>query len=133
MNGGQHDGQPGKRIIYVQTASLAYLARHGMPLGRIGRPEVAWCGDMDLASHAWELLKYGPLDVHVAIGEPVPLNDFTDRKVLARHTEKQIRDTVVGLLRGREGGEAIQSVPPSAAWARAWPPASNAGNNATWI
>ncbi len=54
--------------IYVQTLALAYTRQQGLPLGRRGRPIVAWYGDMEIASHAWELLKRGPLDVHVRVG-----------------------------------------------------------------
>lgn len=84
----------------VQTISLVYTALHGLPLGRAGRPHVGWYGDMEMQSHAWALLKSGPLDVHVHIGEPVPLAAFADRKELARHSEDEIRAAVVGLLRG---------------------------------
>ena len=54
-----------------------------------GGPMVAWYGDMDLASHAWRLLGLGPLDAHIRIGPPVPLDDFADRKALARYAEEQ--------------------------------------------
>jgi 1-acyl-sn-glycerol-3-phosphate acyltransferase len=84
----------------VQTVSLVYTARHGLPLGRAGRPGVGWYGDMEMQSHAWQLLKGGPLDVHIRIGAPVALASFADRKALARHSEDEVRRNVVGLLRG---------------------------------
>ncbi|NIR61423.1 MAG: 1-acyl-sn-glycerol-3-phosphate acyltransferase, partial [Gammaproteobacteria bacterium] len=71
----------------VQTLALTYTRLHGLPLGRRGRPQVAWYGDMDMASHAWKLLGLGPLDANIRIGPPVPLDDFPDRKALARYTE----------------------------------------------
>jgi 1-acyl-sn-glycerol-3-phosphate acyltransferase len=46
------------------------------------------------------LLKAGPLDVRVKIGPPVPLEQFTDRKTLARYSEEEVRAGVVQLLRG---------------------------------
>jgi 1-acyl-sn-glycerol-3-phosphate acyltransferase len=55
---------------------------------------------MDLASHAWRLLGLGPLDAHIRIGAPVPLDDFADRKALARYAEDKVRGDVVELLRG---------------------------------
>lgn len=98
--------------IYVQTIGLAYTHQYGLPLGRRGRPLVAWYGDMEIASHAWDLLKRGPLDVHVRIGEPVPLSDFADRKALASFTEEQVRDAVADILMPRRAapapGEAVQ-------------------------
>jgi len=98
--------------IYVQTIGLAYTHQYGLPLGRRGRPLVAWYGDMEIASHAWDLLKRGPLDVHVHVGEPVPLSDFADRKALASFTQEKVRGAVAGILTPRRAvhapGEAIQ-------------------------
>ncbi len=86
--------------ISAQTLALTYTKLHGLPLCRRGRPLVAWYGDMDLASHAWRLLGLGPLDAHIRIGPPVPLDAFPDRKALARYAEDKVRNDVVDLLRG---------------------------------
>ena len=86
--------------ICVQTLALTYTKLHGLPLCRRGRPLVAWYGDMDMASHAWRLLGFGPLDVNIRIGPPVPLDEFPDRKALARYAEDRVRRDVVELLRG---------------------------------
>ncbi len=86
--------------ISAQTLALTYTKLHGLPLCRRGRPQVAWYGDMDLASHAWRLLGLGPLDAHIRIGPPVPLDAFPDRKALARYAEDKVRNDVVDLLRG---------------------------------
>ncbi len=88
--------------IYVQTIAIAYTRQQGLPLGRRGRPIVAWYGDMEIASHAWGLLKRGPLDVHVRIGEPVKLDSFADRKALAAFTESEIRRDVANILLPRK-------------------------------
>jgi 1-acyl-sn-glycerol-3-phosphate acyltransferase len=56
---------------------------------------------MDMASHAWRLLGLGPLDAYIKIGPPVPLDQFPDRKALARYAEDKVRSDVVALLRGR--------------------------------
>ena len=82
----------------VQTIALAYTYLGGVPLGRRTRPMVAWYGDMEMGSHVWSLLKAGPLDVHVRIGEPVPLAEIGDRKALANFSEKKIRSDVADLL-----------------------------------
>lgn len=82
----------------VQTAAIAYTYLGGVPLGRRTRPLVAWYGDMEMGSHVWNLLKAGPLDVHVRLGEPVPLEEMGDRKALARQTEETIRDDMADLL-----------------------------------
>lgn len=87
--------------VFVQTVALAYVRRHGLPLGRLARPHIAWYGDMELASHVWAVLKRGPLDVRLRIGEPVRLEEFSDRKALARYAETQVRADLAGLLRPR--------------------------------
>lgn len=91
----------------VQTLSVVYTRLHGVPLGRTGRPAVAWYGDMEMRSHAWQLLKAGPLDVEIRIGAPVALTSFADRKELARHSEAQVREHVVRMLRVRSSDEAV--------------------------
>lgn len=85
--------------LCVQTLSLTYTRLHGIPLGRADRSFVGWYGDMEMGDHAWSLLKAGPLDVRITIGEPVPLTEFADRKQLAEHTENAVRQQVVANLR----------------------------------
>ena len=84
----------------VQTLAIVYTHRHGLPMGRADRPGVGWYGDMELGGHVWGVLTGGPIEVTVRLGPPVPLDDFADRKVLARHSETEIRADVVDLLRG---------------------------------
>jgi 1-acyl-sn-glycerol-3-phosphate acyltransferase len=96
----------------VQTLSLVYTKLHGIPLGRADRPFVGWYGDMEMRSHAWRLLKAGPLDVHIRVGAPVPLADFADRKHLARHSEAQVRENVVRILRSRPAHEPLTIARP---------------------
>lgn len=87
--------------VAIQTLSLAYTHLHGVPIGRAERPLVGWFGDMEMASHAWTLLRAGPLDVAIKIGPPITLSTFPDRKVLTRYTETQVREGLLELLRGR--------------------------------
>ena len=95
------NGAPLGADICAQTLALTYTKLHGIPLCRRGRPVVAWYGDMDLASHAWKLLGLGPLDAEIRIGPPVPLDEFADRKALARYAERKVRSDLAALLRGR--------------------------------
>ncbi|MEZ5774899.1 MAG: lysophospholipid acyltransferase family protein [Hyphomicrobiaceae bacterium] len=86
----------------VQTLAIAYTHVHGMPIGRMLRPVFAWYGDMDVPGHAFEVLKSGPIDVRIAIGEPVALDTIPDRKVLARYAESRIASDFARLLRLEE-------------------------------
>ena len=93
--------------VVVQAVTIVYSRVHGVPLGRADRPLVGWYGDMDMQSHAWELLKAGPLDVVIHIGAPVPLSDFAGRKDLAEKTEAAVREALVRTLRARPAGEPV--------------------------
>jgi lyso-ornithine lipid O-acyltransferase len=93
-------GAPMGAKVSAQTLALTYPKIYGLPLCRRGRHVIAWYGDMDMASHAWRLLGLGPIDAHIRIGPPVPLDAFPDRKALARYAEDKVRNDVVELLRG---------------------------------
>ncbi len=75
----------------LQTVAIVYTHLHGLPLLRHDRPFVAWYGDMDMLSHAWNVLKRGPLDVTIRLGEPVRLEAMHDRKHLAASSEARVR------------------------------------------
>lgn len=100
---GAHENQ-----VYAQTLAFAYTRLHGLPLGRLKRPLVAWYGDMDLVSHIWSLLMKGPVDVRMRIGPPVRLDRFEDRKDLANFSEEQVRRSVVELLLSRQEGTDLR-------------------------
>lgn len=93
-------GAPMGAKVSAQTLAITYPKIYGLPLCRRGRHVIAWYGDMDMASHAWRLLGLGPIDAHIRIGAPVPLDAFPDRKALARYAEDKVRKDVVELLRG---------------------------------
>ncbi|MGI9405570.1 MAG: lysophospholipid acyltransferase family protein [Hyphomicrobiaceae bacterium] len=99
---GSSDDAPGMSDVMVQTMTLAYTHARGLPLGRAVRPLVAWYGDMALGSHAWELLRTGPLDVCIAIGPAIALETFESRKDLARFTEKEVRTSFTEMLTNGE-------------------------------
>lgn len=90
----------GNQAPVVQTLTVVYSKLHGVPLGRFDRALTGWYGDMDMVPHAWALLCAGPLDIIVDIGPPIALDSFKDRKALARHTEIEIRATLISHLRG---------------------------------
>jgi lyso-ornithine lipid O-acyltransferase len=107
---GRRGGLPGGTV--VQTCAVVYAKLHGLPIGRAGRPTVGWYGDMAMGSHAWDLLRAGPLDVRIVAGPPVSIDSFADRKALARHMEIELRQAVVRLLRDRPADEPIQVTMP---------------------
>jgi 1-acyl-sn-glycerol-3-phosphate acyltransferase len=116
----------------VQSLSLVYTRLHGIPLGRADRPLVGWYGDMEMRSHAWRLLKAGPLDVRIRVGAPVPLANFADRKDLARQSEAEVREHVVRILRARHGQEPILIAAPQEGSGPVRPKPGN-GKSAKWV
>lgn len=70
-------------------------------MNRQQRPGIAWYGDMDMLSHAWALMKLGPIDVRVRFGAPVSVTQLGDRKKLATHAFEQVRADFSQLLTGR--------------------------------
>ena len=85
----------------VQTVAITYTHLHGLPILRHERPMVAWYGEMDMLSHAWNVLKSGPLDVTIRLGEPVRLASLRDRKQLAAFSEAQVRQYYIEQVTAR--------------------------------
>ena len=85
----------------VQTVAIAYTHLHGLPILRHERPMVAWYGEMDMLSHAWNVLKSGPLDVTIRLGQPVRLASLRDRKELAAFSEAQVRQYYIEQVTAR--------------------------------
>ena len=99
--------------IVVQTAAVVYTHVRGVPLTRADRPRIGWYGDMEMTSHAWGVLRSGPITVTIKVDPPVPLSEFKDRQDLALRTERAVRTAVLGILRGRPGDPRLVPVEPS--------------------
>lgn len=89
----------------VQPLSLAYVAYHGIPMGREIRPSYAWYGDMELFPHLWEAFSSGPLDVVVEFHEPTTAAEAGGRKQLTAAAERAVRAGVIRALRGEPANE----------------------------
>lgn len=109
------DDETVKVDAVVQTVTLAYTHLHGIPVGRAERAMIGWYGDMELLAHAWALLKAGPLDVSVVIGEPVKVDAFTSRKEMAGYAEKEVRTNLARVLRHRDADDTFELTAPAKA------------------
>ncbi|RXF68752.1 lysophospholipid acyltransferase family protein [Hansschlegelia zhihuaiae] len=87
--------------VAVQPVSVAYTHRNGLPLGRLGRPFVAWYGDMTFGRHLWSILRDGAIDATVTFGETMRADAATDRKRLAAEAEREVRRLTTNALLGR--------------------------------
>jgi 1-acyl-sn-glycerol-3-phosphate acyltransferase len=87
--------------VWIQPLSVAYTAMLGLPLGRQNRGAVAWYGLTSLLPHLRQLVARGAIDVTVSWGDPVPYDESSDRKAVARRLEDTVRAMTVAALRGR--------------------------------
>jgi lyso-ornithine lipid O-acyltransferase len=85
----------------VQPVSIAYTGQDGLPLMRAFRPFYAWYGDMEMASHLWDLLKLGDLTVDITFLPPKTAIEAGGRKQLAKYCEDQVRNGLSASLSGR--------------------------------
>jgi lyso-ornithine lipid O-acyltransferase len=83
----------------VQTVSIAYTKRNGLPLGWAGRRALGYYGDVSMAGNAWLILTGGTVEADVHVGEPLLLSDFKNRKDLARRSEEAVRASLTLGLR----------------------------------
>jgi 1-acyl-sn-glycerol-3-phosphate acyltransferase len=87
--------------ITVQPVSIGYTRVNGIPMGRLHRPLAAWYGDLDFMPHIKALLAAGPIDAVVNYGEPFTADAGSDRKVMAKRLEDEVRRLNVATLHGR--------------------------------
>ncbi|MFN0265177.1 lysophospholipid acyltransferase family protein [Tepidamorphus sp. 3E244] len=86
--------------VKVQPMAVVYTHINGLPLGRQHRPLVAWYGDQPLGPHAWKLLRAGPVDVTVAFGEPITVEDAANRKVMTAAAQASVGALFAQALHG---------------------------------
>ncbi|MEF2073793.1 lysophospholipid acyltransferase family protein [Consotaella aegiceratis] len=94
----------GAEDMMIQPVAVAYTKANGLPLGRFGRPLVAWPGDVTLGPHLLAFLKEGAVDVEVVFGEPLRFTADSDRKRVARQAESAVARLLSTALQGRGPG-----------------------------
>jgi lyso-ornithine lipid O-acyltransferase len=87
--------------VCLQPVALAYNGADGLPTGRMGRTRIGWYGDMEMLPHLKGILRGGSLDVTVRFGTPLAYNAGTDRKLLTKMAEQDVRGMMTGDLTGR--------------------------------
>ncbi|BCJ89294.1 1-acyl-sn-glycerol-3-phosphate acyltransferase [Terrihabitans soli] len=90
----------GSAEVFVQPVSIAYPRRHGLPVLRRERPDIAWYGGMTLPNHLWNIMKFGGPEAVVSFGRPMAVTAETDRKDIARRAEAEVRAMTLRALRG---------------------------------
>lgn len=85
--------------VFVQPLSIAYFGLNGLPAGRRHRPHLAWYGAMDLLPSLAGIIRRGATDVTLSWGAPVACGPDTDRKILTRTLEAEVRRLTAAALR----------------------------------
>jgi 1-acyl-sn-glycerol-3-phosphate acyltransferase len=87
--------------VFVQPVSIAYIKKHGIPLGRYHRSIAGWSGTVGMAKHLVGIATAGSLSVEVTFGDPVSYTHHTNRKRLAQTVEATIRTMHEASLYGK--------------------------------
>jgi 1-acyl-sn-glycerol-3-phosphate acyltransferase len=87
--------------ITVQPMAISYTRVNGIPMGRLHRTLAAWYGDLDFMPHIKALLAAGTIDAVVHYGEPFTANAGSDRKVMAKRLEDDVRKLNAATLHPR--------------------------------
>jgi 1-acyl-sn-glycerol-3-phosphate acyltransferase len=77
--------------LQIVPVSIVVLRLGGLPLCRRTMPRVAWYGDMPFATHLWEVLKRGPVEMQIRFHDPIAADEVPDRKQLTRRCETVVR------------------------------------------
>jgi 1-acyl-sn-glycerol-3-phosphate acyltransferase len=102
----------------IQPVSVVYDRLGGLPTGRASRPVFAWYGDMDLASHFWQLAQHRGLRVTVLLHAPLdPARLGSNRKTLSHEVWRTVADGAATLRQNRPvaaPSSATEAVPEPA-------------------
>jgi 1-acyl-sn-glycerol-3-phosphate acyltransferase len=93
--------KPRGEPLVVQPVSLTYSRLDGIPIGRHLRPFFAWYGDMDLISHAHQLIGLGRLTATISFHDPITIEEFGSRKELSAYCHTTIARGHADALAGR--------------------------------
>lgn len=106
----------------IQPVSVVYDRLNGLPAGRSSRPVFAWYGDMDIASHFWQMTQHLDMRVTVLLHAPLDPATFPDRKSLSQAVWRTVADGASMLRQNRParpltvepaGGQALPDQEPA--------------------
>lgn len=84
----------GDTPLYIQPVAICYTRLNRLPIDSTQWPLIAWYGDMSLLPHVLTLLTLGSIHAELHFLEPVNINEFNDRKALAKHCHDVIENTL---------------------------------------
>ena len=104
----------GERPPIVQPVSIVYDRLGGLPTGRANRPLFSWYGDMDIASHFWQIGQHRGMRCTVLLHAPLDPAQFANRKELAQTVWKACADGAATLRQNRPARPILAPCPAGA-------------------
>ena len=101
----------GSRRPIVQPISIVYDRLGGLPTGRANRPLFSWYGDMDIASHFWQIGQHRGMRGTVLLHAPLDPAHFANRKELANAVWQACADGAANLRQNRPARPILASRP----------------------
>lgn len=92
--------EAGAGEVMIQPLTIAYTKLQGLPVGRTDRSLIAWIKSKSVKQNIREILTGGTREVTLAFGTPRPLDAKSDRKLVAKEAEYEVRRMLVALNRG---------------------------------
>jgi 1-acyl-sn-glycerol-3-phosphate acyltransferase len=89
----------GAKDVAIQPVTIAYTHLQGLPVSRNERSGISGMNARGFRAVVANLLSSGMKDVTIAFGAPIPLGPDTDRKVVTKLAENQVRRMLVALNR----------------------------------
>jgi 1-acyl-sn-glycerol-3-phosphate acyltransferase len=100
----------GAKDVAIQPVTIAYTHLQGLPVTRNERSGISGMNARGLKAVVANLLTSGMKDVTIAFGAPIPFGPETDRKVVTKLAENQVRRMLVALNRHEKDLPALATV-----------------------
>ena len=92
--------EAGAKEVLIQPLTVAYTRLQGLPVSRNDRSLIAWIKSKSVKQNITEILTGGVKEVTVSFGTPHTLTEASNRKVVTKQAEDQVRRMLVALNRG---------------------------------
>jgi lyso-ornithine lipid O-acyltransferase len=97
----------GARDVMIQPVCIAYTHLQGLPVSRTERSGISGMNARGFKQVVGNLLTSGVKDVTVAFGTPIPMTAVTDRKVVTKQAETEVRRMLVKLNRHEDVSDLL--------------------------
>ncbi len=102
--------ESGAKDVAIQPVTIAYTHLQGLPVSRTERIGISGMNARGFRPRSANLLTSGVKDVTIAFGAPIPLDADTDRKIVTKLAETQVRRMLVALNRHEKDLPALATI-----------------------